>query len=103
MKVEINYGDGTSRSKKLHAFDGTGGLEGLLYVEEEFRKAANNFFHFNGYDWFTYFPEVLKDAASDKWNNVLNQLPEDNATMDSEEDFNVAMQLLYVKYSDKKS
>ena len=40
VKLIQRYDDDTTRKKEVPIFDGYGGIEALLYVEEQFRKAA---------------------------------------------------------------
>ena len=63
------FDDDTKKKKYVPIFDGTGGMEALLYVEEQFRKAAAKLDYKND-DLFEYFEECLEGTAEDNWSTI---------------------------------
>eukprot|EP00957_Ditylum_brightwellii_P022691 1711237-Ditylum_brightwellii.AAC.1 len=52
-------------------FTGEEGIEGLLFVEERFRKIARQFNYTDGKEFFDNFETVLADNAEMKWDNLV--------------------------------
>jgi len=63
-------GDTYTASCDTCVFNGTFGIEGLLYVEERFRQAATDELVLEEVQYFEKFPRVLRDAALTNWTNL---------------------------------
>ena len=72
VKLEQVYADGSKRTAKVPIFDGKFGMEGLLHVEDKFRKACNKLSYDTGRELFNGFEEVLADTAEDD-ENLMRQ------------------------------
>ena len=97
VKLEQVYADGSKRTAKVPIFDGKFGMEGLLHVEDKFRKACNKLSYDTGRELFNGFEEVLADTAEDKWDNLVSGIPNNMRTVDR---FNLEVQNFYLRYCD---
>jgi hypothetical protein len=93
------YDEENARSKKCLVFSDEHGLEGLLFVEARFRKVAEQF-GFDGPQLFTAFEEVLQGTALSNWEQLANDVDEEDRT---EEVFNERMVQYYMDYCDKNA
>ena len=92
----------TTSAKHKHPcpiFDGTGGIEALLYVEETFRKLAKKL-KYNSLDAFDS-QLCLGDSALDHWENIndAGDLPENR----TEAVFNDIIFKFYLRYSSSEA
>ena len=53
-------------------FSGTGGIEGLLWVEESYRKIAKKFKWNDGPKLFDNFDMVVEEGAADHWETIID-------------------------------
>ena len=93
-KVTVEYEDGTTRNKHFYKFDGYGGAECLLFVEEEFDDNAEEM-GFEIDDYFNKWKEILGGTAKSKWRNVIASMGEFER---NQENFNRARATLRQKY-----
>ena len=63
VKIKQSYDDGTSKERKCPVFTGKEGIEGLLYVEEKFRKLAKYLGYDTGMEYFENFEEVVTEKS----------------------------------------
>eukprot|EP00957_Ditylum_brightwellii_P175464 13358527-Ditylum_brightwellii.AAC.1 len=61
-------------------FTETEGIEGLLFVEEQYRSAACQLQFSTGLELFGNFDEVLKDTAEEKWESLVSGIDEADKT-----------------------
>ena len=100
VKLYQNYDDGSKKEKKCPIFSGKEGIEGLLYVEERFRKVAKQLNYDEGEELYSGFEEVLTDSAEDHWENVVTNIPDNQKTVAR---LNISMQQFYLKYCDDEA
>lgn len=96
--VKLSYEDPDSekeRKKSCPQFDGTGGIEALLYVEERFTKTIKRLEVDSPVDYFELWEDVLTGTAEKKWTNLTSGLKKRDLTSDR---FKETMGLFYKKY-----
>ena len=76
-------------------FDGTGGIEALLYVEETFKKLATKL-KFNSQEGFDSWELCLSDNALDHWGNMNDIIDPTDKTSAK---FNQLILKFYLRYS----
>ena len=86
-----------TREKKCPIFTGKEGIEGLLYVERRFEKAATYIGWTTGIQKYSGFEEVLMDTAEDHWENIVGGIAASDRT---NERFKESLKQLYLKYCD---
>ena len=90
--------DDMKKTKSCPVFDGTDDIEGLLYTEERFRKAARQLQFFTGPELYDNFEELLRETAEEHWTQMTSATPNNALTPDS---FNNHMNEFYTKYVDE--
>eukprot|EP00957_Ditylum_brightwellii_P057646 4371020-Ditylum_brightwellii.AAC.1 len=70
IKIKQEYDDGSSKTKTCPVFTGEEGIEGLLFMEERFRKIAHQLGYNTGAEFFDNFKNALADNAEMKWDNL---------------------------------
>lgn len=93
------YNEENGRSKKCIVFTDEHGIEGLLYVEARFRKIAEKF-EFEGPQLFDAFEEVLQGTALTNWEQLADEVEEDDRT---QETFDEIMVQYYADYCDENA
>jgi hypothetical protein len=88
-------GDSYSTHKKNPVFDGAGGVEALLYVEDQFRRNAGKLFFDTGEEMFDNFDECLSGTAATKWDVLTRGVAANERTIDK---FDETIKLFYRKY-----
>ena len=73
VKFRFTDADDEQEEFKLPKFTGDGGLEGLLYIEEEFRNVQEEY-EWNNDACFKHFKKILGGTALTRWKNVLQGL-----------------------------
>eukprot|EP00957_Ditylum_brightwellii_P097050 7390377-Ditylum_brightwellii.AAC.1 len=58
-----------AKQKGAPVFTGVEGIEGLLFVEEQFQKIARQLCYNTGAEFFDNLEDVLADNAEMKWDN----------------------------------
>ena len=71
VKLEQNLEDGGKKTYKVPVFVGKYSVEGLLYVEDKFRKACKRLEYTEGDELFDNWEFCLADTAEDKWTNLV--------------------------------
>jgi hypothetical protein len=75
-------GDEYITNKKNPVFDGTGGIEALLLVEDQFRRNAAKLLFDTGAELLDNFDECLSGTAATKWSTLTRGIPANERTMD---------------------
>jgi hypothetical protein len=88
-------GDSYSTNKKNPVFDGTGGIDALLFVEDQFRRNAAKLLFDTGAELFDNFDECLSGTAATKWNTLTRGIPTNERTTDK---FDETIEAFYRKY-----
>ena len=78
-KLQQDFQEG-SRKQSCPVFTGTHGIEGLLYVEERFRKIASQLQWTDGDELFDNFELILADNAELAWENITSNIPDAQRT-----------------------
>ena len=92
-KQEIyEYMDDRKIKKKVPIFDGTKGVEALLFLQEHFMKACTPLQLVDG-ERFEKFEECLTDGAEEHWSNVEGNHPRTN------DGFEAALREFYLHYT----
>ena len=81
VKLTMDFSDNTKRTKYVPSFDGSKGIEHLMFVEERFRKAAEKLLLENE-ELFEYFNEILLGNAQMEWDLLEQTIPEAEKTTD---------------------
>ena len=90
------FDNGHTIKRDCPQFDGTGGMEALLHVEEEFMEIARDLrFSDSGTEMYAEFQHVLLGTAKDSWKLVLTNRPPRPNTMNH---FKASVQELYLHY-----
>jgi hypothetical protein len=87
-----DYIDDKKLKKKVPIFDGTKGIESLLFLQEQYLKACVPL-QFNEDERFDKFEECLTDGAEEHWTNVEPGHNRDN------DGFEEALRAFYLHYS----
>ena len=96
VKLRQDYDDDSHREKKCPMFTNEG-IEGLLYVEDHYRKVGR-LLGFIDEQWFDQWEEVLNDNAEEKWETQTSSIAVADRT---EVRFNIEVQNFYRKYCDE--
>eukprot|EP00957_Ditylum_brightwellii_P093210 7097579-Ditylum_brightwellii.AAC.1 len=75
IKLKQEYVNGSNKTKTCPMFTGEEGIEGLLFVEEQFQKIAHELGYNTGAEIFDSFKDVLADNAEMKWDNLVSAIP----------------------------
>ena len=94
------YADGATVKKKYQIFTGKEGIEGLLYIEEKFRKISRQLNYDNGEELFDNWDDCLDDSAEEKWDTLVSGIANDQRTVAR---FNAEMKNYYRRYVDNKA
>ena len=78
QKLEQQYDDGTAKKKLCPIFTDEG-IEGLLYVEEQFRKIADKL-NYEDQEIFDNFEGVLMDNSAENWESLVENIGEADRT-----------------------
>lgn len=100
VKLIQDYDGGRKKEKKCPTFSGKEGIEGLLYVEERYRKIARQLDFDTGPELYDGFEEVLTDSAEEHWENIISGITEANKTVAR---FDQSMEQFYLKYCDSEA
>ena len=95
VKFRFSDGEDETEEVKLPKFTGDGGLEALLYVEEEFRNVQEEH-EWNSNACFKHFKKLLGGTALTRWKNVLQSLTV--AERNHADAFNQTIKKLHLKY-----
>ena len=79
IKLTMDFNDGTKKTKHVPSFDGSKGIEHLLFVEERFRKAAEKLALENE-ELYEFFGEIVTGNAQMEWDLIEQELNEDEKT-----------------------
>ena len=102
-KLTQEYEDGSSRSVKLPMFDPKDGLEALLFVEREFRKAMEDLDledQDDGKQWFRHFDKLMIGAASTRWQQLIQGIANNDRTIAR---YNQAVRSFYISFCGSRS
>ena len=94
------YADGATVKKKCPVFTGKKGIEGLLYVEEKFRKIARQLNYDDGEELFDNWNDCLDDSAEEKWDTLVSGITNAQHTVAR---FNAEMKNYYRRYVDNEA
>ena len=89
--------DDMKKTKTCPVFDGMDDIEGLLYTEERFRKAARQLQFFTGPELYDNFEELLRETAEEHWTQIVSAVPNNVRTPNT---FDEHMKEFYIKYVD---
>ena len=90
-----NLGSSIKRKYPCPIFDGTGGIEALLYVEETFKKLALKL-DYDVAEGFDSWELCLADSALEHWENINDTITADDRTNTK---FNALILKFYLRYS----
>ena len=102
-KITQEYDDGSTRSAKIPMYDPKDGLEALLLVEREFRKAMEDLDledDADGKQWFRHFDKLMIGAASTRWQQHIRGIANNDRTIDR---FNNSVRTFYVSFAGSRS
>ena len=74
VKLEQVFNDGTKKTSRAPIFTGKYHAEGLLCVEDKFRKACDKLQFNTGAELFDNWEEVIADMAEGKWENIVQSM-----------------------------
>lgn len=98
--LQQSYDDGRTVKKKVPVYSGEQGIEGLLYVEERFRKAARRLEFTTGEELFDAFEECLHGIPAHEWSKQIHNLQANDMTIQR---FNQEVQNFYTHFCDERA